>query len=115
MPEPFASTIPIGSDATGERSWFFTSSKKWKRDVAFVLYQARILLHILKNPVVPWYAKAVAGCAVAYIFSPVQLIPSFIPLIGQLDDLLVLFVGMKLLRKLVPDTVFTECEARARP
>src|SRR5262249_29864119 len=97
MPEPFASTIQIESDLSGEKRWLSTQSEKWKRDVACVLYQARILLHVLKNPVVPWYAKAVAGCAVAYVFSPVQLIPSFIPLIGQLDDLLVLFVGVKLL------------------
>jgi uncharacterized membrane protein YkvA (DUF1232 family) len=65
----------------------------------------------LKHPQVPWHAKAVAGCAVLYVFSPIQLIPNFIPIIGQLDDVLVVSLGVKFLRRSVPQTVIDECES----
>jgi uncharacterized membrane protein YkvA (DUF1232 family) len=59
---------------------------------------------------VPWYAKAVVGCAVLYIVSPIQLIPNFIPIIGQLDDVLVVTLGVKFLRRCVSQSVLDECE-----
>jgi uncharacterized membrane protein YkvA (DUF1232 family) len=59
---------------------------------------------------VPWHAKAVAGCAVLYIVSPVQLIPNFIPVIGQMDDVPVVTLGLKYLRRYVPPHVLDECE-----
>jgi len=62
----------------------------------------------------PWPARVAAGCAVAYVFSPIQLVPTFIPLVGQLDDLLVVYAGAKLVRRLTPNSVFAECEARAQ-
>jgi len=97
-----------------EEHWLNKQKGKWKRDVAFVLYQARMLKLLLMHPLVPAHAKVVAGCTAAYIFSPIQLIPTFIPVIGQLDDLLVLFIGMKLLRKLTPQSILDECEAQAK-
>jgi uncharacterized membrane protein YkvA (DUF1232 family) len=95
-------------------SWLQMQSAKWKKDITFVLHQIRTLSQLLKHPNVPWHAKAVAGCAVAYLLSPIQLIPTFIPVIGQMDDLLVLFLGMKLVRKLTPAEIVAECEAKAR-
>ena len=86
---------------------------KWKRDLVFIVGQVRTLTLLLKHPLVPWPAKAAAGCAVAYLVSPIQLIPTFIPVIGQLDDLLVLFLGMKAVRKLTPAWLLKECEAQA--
>lgn len=80
-----------------------------------IVDQARLLTLLLRHPRVPWYAKAVAACTVGYLFSPVQLIPSFIPLIGQLDDVLVLHCGIKLLQKVTPPTVLTECRLRMCP
>jgi uncharacterized membrane protein YkvA (DUF1232 family) len=56
----------------------------------------------------------VAGCAVLYVFSPIQLIPNFIPIIGQTDDVLVVTLGIKFLRKYVPQDVLDECERDAR-
>jgi len=52
----------------------------------------------------------VAGCAVLYVFSPIQLIPNFIPIIGQMDDVLVVSLGMKFLRRSVPRSVLDDCE-----
>jgi uncharacterized membrane protein YkvA (DUF1232 family) len=75
--------------------------------------QFRIIRRALRHPQVPWYAKVVAGCAVLYVFSPIQLIPNFIPIIGQMDDVLVVSLGIKFLRKYVPQDVLDECEKYA--
>ena len=97
-----------------EKNWLQRQAAKWKRDVASVLFQARTLTLLLRHARTPWRARLVAGCAVAYLLSPVQLIPTFIPVIGQMDDLFVLFLGMKLVRKLTPGMVLAECEEHAR-
>lgn len=64
----------------------------------------------MKHPQVPWYAKVVAGCAVLYVFSPIQIIPNFIPIIGQSDDVLVVSLGIRFLRRCVPQNVLDDCE-----
>jgi len=89
-------------------------SAKWNERLQFIMRQARTMLLVVKHPSVPWPAKLVAACSVGYIFSPIQLIPTFIPVIGQLDDLAVLLVGMKLLRRLTPPAVLAECEGHAQ-
>jgi uncharacterized membrane protein YkvA (DUF1232 family) len=66
-----------------------------------------------RDPRVPWYAKTVAAGLVAYAFSPIDLIPDFIPVLGYLDDLLVIPLGVLLVRRLVPRPVLEECRARA--
>ena len=96
-----------------EHGWFRFQLAKWKRDVEFILWQARTLSIALRHPQVPRRAKLAAGLGVGYIFSPIQLIPTFIPVIGQLDDLCVLYAAMKLLRKWTPLEVMSECELRA--
>lgn len=93
--------------------WMRAQGEKWKRDIESLIQQTRIMMLICKHPGAPWYAKTVAGLSVGYIFSPVQLIPTFIPLIGQLDDLLILYLGMKAVRRLTPQFVLTECEVVA--
>ena len=55
----------------------------------------------------------VAAGTAAYLFSPIQLIPSFIPVIGFLDDLLILFLGVKLLQKIIAPDVLAECRELA--
>ena len=71
--------------------------------------EALVYYFAFKHPRVQWYAKLIAVCSAGYVFSPVQLIPSYIPVIGLLDDFLVLYVGTKLLQKLIPVEVLTEC------
>jgi uncharacterized membrane protein YkvA (DUF1232 family) len=61
----------------------------------------------------PWYARMVAACTAAYLFSPVQLIPNWIPVIGSLDDVLVLYLGAKLLQRITPADVLSECRELA--
>ena len=65
-----------------------------------------VLYRVLKNPQTPWPAKIIAGFGVGYVFSPIQLIPNFIPVVGQLDDLMVLFCCERLLRRMVPKEIF---------
>lgn len=73
------------------------------------LHQFRVIQGALRHPQVPWHAKVVAACVVGYVFSPIQLIPSFIPIIGQLDDVLVVGLGIGLLRRWFPNAVLEDC------
>lgn len=66
-----------------------------------------------RDPRVPWYAKAVAIAVAAYALSPIDLIPDFIPVLGYLDDLILVPAGLWLAIALIPDEVMTECRARA--
>ena len=75
--------------------------------------EAQVFYFAFKHPRVHWYAKFVAACTAAYLFSPIQLIPSYIPIIGFLDDFLVLFVGVKLVNRLIPPDVLIECRKLA--
>jgi uncharacterized membrane protein YkvA (DUF1232 family) len=61
----------------------------------------------------PWYAKLIAALAVAYAFSPIQLIPSGIPVLGMFDDVVVLSLGMRLALRLIPKDVLTSCREHA--
>jgi uncharacterized membrane protein YkvA (DUF1232 family) len=87
---------------------------RWGRDLVALVRQVRVLFSLVSHPLAPWSAKVVAGCGVCYVFSPIQLIPTVIPIVGQLDDLLVLYLTTKLVRKLTPGPVLDECEVRAQ-
>ena len=89
------------------------SAKTWRRQAERLQKETQVFYFAFKHSRVRWYAKLVAAGTAAYLLSPVQLIPSFIPLIGFLDDLLVLLVGIKLLRRLIPSDVLTECRQLA--
>lgn len=73
----------------------------------FALYLAA------RHPETPWVAKLLVAAIVAYAFSPIDLIPDFIPVIGYLDDLVLLPLGIALAIRLVPPAVLAECRARA--
>ena len=74
----------------------------------FALYLAA------RDPRTPWYAKFLVAGIVAYAFSPIDLIPDFIPIIGYLDDLILIPIGIALAVKLIPDSVLVECRAQAQ-
>lgn len=73
-------------------------AKKIKQNL-FVLYLS------YKDPRTPWYAKLLAMLIVAYAFSPIDLIPDFIPVLGYLDDLIIVPLGISLALKLIPPHV----------
>jgi uncharacterized membrane protein YkvA (DUF1232 family) len=77
-----------------------------KRDVV-ALYLAT------RDPRVPWYAKAVAACVAAYALSPVDLIPDFIPVLGYLDEVVILPLGIMLAVRLVPADLMADLRQEA--
>ena len=85
----------------------------WNQRVRNIRKEAYVFYLVFKHPGTRWYAKLVAVCSAGYLFSPIQLIPSFIPVIGFMDDVLVLFLGAKLLYRITPPDVLKECRARA--
>jgi uncharacterized membrane protein YkvA (DUF1232 family) len=74
--------------------------------------QLSLLFRIMKDSQVPWTAKLAASLTVGYVFSPIQLIPSFIPIIGQMDDLAVIWLGMRMVRKYAGKEIVTNHLAR---
>jgi uncharacterized membrane protein YkvA (DUF1232 family) len=77
-----------------------------KRDV-YALYLA------VRDPRTPWYAKAFAAFVVAYAFSPIDLIPDPIPVLGYLDDLLLVPLGVAIALRMIPSEVMTDSRMRA--
>lgn len=95
----------------------FARLKTWaqaiKRDIHAIYLAAR-------DPRVPWGAKAVAACVAGYALSPIDLIPDFIPVLGYLDDLIIVPLGIWLVVRLIPPELMAEhraaaLEAQARP
>ncbi len=66
-----------------------------------------------RDPRVPWYAKFWAACVVGYAFSPIDLIPDFIPVLGYLDDLIIVPLGVVIALKLIPAQVMAECREKS--
>ena len=81
-------------------------ARQLKTEVAALYFAAR-------HPGTPWYAKVFVVAIVAYALSPIDLIPDFIPVLGFLDDIVLLPIAIVLAMKLVPDAVMAECRARA--
>ncbi len=67
-----------------------------------------------KDPRVPWYAKAFMAAIIGYALSPIDLIPDFIPVLGYLDDLIIIPAGIFLALKMIPQGVIEECRAKAK-
>lgn len=84
--------------------------KLWARSVkrdAVALYLAA------RDPRTPWYAKALAAVVVAYALSPIDLIPDFIPVLGYLDDIVIVPLGLWLVLRMIPAEVMEECRVEA--
>jgi uncharacterized membrane protein YkvA (DUF1232 family) len=88
--------------------------KSLRASLAQFLNQFRLIRKAFVHPKVPWHAKAVAGCAVVYIVSPIQLIPNFLPILGQMDDVVVVMLAIRYLKRNVPQTILDECAMDSR-
>jgi uncharacterized membrane protein YkvA (DUF1232 family) len=77
-----------------------------KRDVLAIYLASR-------DPRVPWYAKALAVCVASYAMSPIDLIPDFVPVLGYLDDLIIVPLGILLVVRLIPAEIMQEHRAAA--
>jgi uncharacterized membrane protein YkvA (DUF1232 family) len=85
----------------------------WKEKARALKIEVYALYFAYRDPRVAWYARAFTILVVAYAFSPIDLIPDFIPILGYLDDLLILPLGVFLALKLIPASVMDECRQKA--
>ena len=88
--------------------------ERWKARAEELKADTYALCLAYTDPRVPWYAKVLVGIIVAYALSPIDLIPDFIPVIGYLDDLLLVPAGIALASRLIPSHVLDEHRAKAR-
>jgi uncharacterized membrane protein YkvA (DUF1232 family) len=86
----------------------------WKQRARQLKTEVYALYLAYKDPRVPWYARIFAACVVAYAFSPIDLIPDPIPVLGYLDDLILIPLGITLAVKMIPAPVLAECREKAR-
>jgi uncharacterized membrane protein YkvA (DUF1232 family) len=86
----------------------------WKQRVRRLKAEAYALYLAYRDPRVPWYARLLAAVVVGYAFCPIDLIPDFVPVLGYLDDLLLVPLGIWLALKLIPPEVMAEARERAR-
>ena len=88
-------------------------ARRWKRAALGLRAETYALYLAVRDPRTPWYARALAACVVAYALSPIDLIPDPIPILGYLDDLVLVPIGIGLVLRLIPPEVMAECRAKA--
>lgn len=86
----------------------------WKARARQLKTEVYALYLAARHPGVSPPVRVFAGCVVAYAFSPIDLIPDFIPVLGYVDDLILIPLGVLLLHKLIPRQVMEECRVQAR-
>ncbi|MGI9047603.1 MAG: YkvA family protein [Burkholderiales bacterium] len=87
--------------------------KRWSARVASLKTSTYALYLAMRDPRVPRPAKLVITGIVAYALSPIDLIPDFIPVLGLLDELILLPIAISLAIKMIPDEIWDDCRARA--
>jgi uncharacterized membrane protein YkvA (DUF1232 family) len=87
--------------------------QSWKERARRLKAETYALYLAYKDPRVPLHARMFAACVVAYAFSPIDLIPDFIPVLGYLDDFMLVPLGIMLARKMIPPVVLAECRIQA--
>ncbi len=87
---------------------------EWKRWAGRLESETYALYLAYRDPRVPWYAKLFAALVVGYAFSPIDLIPDPIPVLGYLDDLILVPLGVALAVRMIPEDVLSESRQKAR-
>ena len=85
----------------------------WKQQAKLLQNEIRALCIAYGDPRVPWYAKAFMAAVIGYAISPIDLIPDFIPVLGYLDDLIIVPAGIYLAIKMIPRGIMDECRQKA--
>jgi uncharacterized membrane protein YkvA (DUF1232 family) len=88
--------------------------ESWKHRARQLKTETYALYLAYRDPRTPWYARLCAALVVGYAFSPIDLIPDFIPVLGYLDDLVIVPLGVLLALKMIPPAVWAESRERAR-
>ncbi|WP_235499254.1 YkvA family protein [Aneurinibacillus migulanus] len=89
----------------------FHKLKNWARQLKMQPY---VLYLAYRDERVPWYAKVFILCVVAYAFSPIDLIPDFIPILGYFDDIILVPLGIHLALKMIPEAVVEDCRRKVQ-
>ena len=87
--------------------------KSWKQKARKLKQEIYALCLACKDPRVPWYGRVLAVIVVGYAFSPIDLIPDPIPVIGYIDDLILIPLGIALVIKMIPPDVLQDCREKA--
>jgi uncharacterized membrane protein YkvA (DUF1232 family) len=87
--------------------------KLWKERVRALKKETFALYLACRHPRVPWYAKVLALIVVGYALSPIDLIPDFIPVLGYLDDMVLIPLGIMIVIRMIPAEVLAECRRNA--
>ena len=87
--------------------------ERWKQKARDLKKETFAIYLAYKDPRVPWYAKLLAACVVGYALSPIDLIPDPIPILGYLDDLVIVPLGIALVVRLIPPEILQECRQKA--
>src|SRR6266446_3442523 len=87
--------------------------KRWRQQAKQLRLEVYALYLAYRDPRVPWHAKAFIACVVGYALSPIDLIPDPIPILGYLDDLVLLPLGIWLATRMIPASTLQDCRARA--
>ncbi len=85
----------------------------WRAKARQLKVETYTLYFAYRNPQTPWYAKGFTALVVAYAFSPIDLIPDFIPVLGYLDDLVLIPLGVWLAMKMIPPAIIAESRSKA--
>jgi len=86
----------------------------WRARVAALKRETLALYLAARDPRTPWHARVVVAAVAAYALSPIDLIPDFIPVLGYLDDLVLVPLGIVAAIRMIPPHVLAECRERAR-
>ena len=89
----------------------FVDWKRWARQLKRETYAVYLAY---RDPRTPWYARLFAICVVGYAFSPIDLIPDPIPVLGYLDDLILVPLGIAIALRMIPPAVLADCRAQAQ-
>jgi len=87
--------------------------EKWQQQARQLKTEIYALYLAYKHPRTPWYAKVFAACVVGYAFSPIDLIPDPIPILGYLDDLVLIPLGISIALRMISPAVMAECRDTA--
>lgn len=85
----------------------------WKEKARALKRETYAVYLACRDPRVPWYGRVLAACVVGYAFSPIDLIPDPIPVLGYLDDLILIPLGIAVVLKTIPPEVMAECREKA--
>jgi uncharacterized membrane protein YkvA (DUF1232 family) len=85
----------------------------WKQWASKLRLEVYTIYYAYRDPKTPWYAKLLGALVLAYAFSPIDLIPDFIPILGYVDDLILIPLGIALVLRLIPKNIIIECKQLA--